>query len=393
MSAFALEDNLRSLWRRRADAKKPVDGLRALSILWVIAYHTFAFIGRPLRHSEHEPLFRLFNRGFLGVDVFFVLSGFLIGGILLREHEATGTIALRRFYARRALRILPAYYVSLAVYCVLIERNARSVWANLLFVNNFLPPERQCMDWAWSLAVEEQFYLVFPLTLLVALPVLRNRLALFGVLMLVGVAIRAWVVHAYAIHIPSPEHSHVFFDTLYDKPYARFPELLSGVIVAYVVGFTRAVEVLRGSPRATALGTVAALALVALVSSAEQPIFRYGWPLSLNFLYYTLSPVLFSLGVGWVLFVCVAELSGGGLLGRVLSWRGFYPVSQLSYTAYLIHMMVIAIGLEIGAFDAARTVGAMCMYIVIIPPIALVASVPLYMLVEKPMMNLRDRTP
>ena len=63
--AFSLRRNLRSLWHRRVDRHEPVDGMRALSVLWVLGYHAFTFVGRPLRHSVHEPLFRIVNRGLL----------------------------------------------------------------------------------------------------------------------------------------------------------------------------------------------------------------------------------------------------------------------------------------------------------------------------------------
>ncbi|MBX3192423.1 MAG: acyltransferase [Labilithrix sp.] len=388
MGAFALEDNLRSLWNRRAESKKPVDGLRALSVLWVIAYHTLAFIGRPLRNSDFGPLLRIVNRGHLGVDVFFVISGFLIGSLLLREHEETGTIALRSFYVRRAMRILPAYFVTLAVYVVLIGRNTDMIWANLLFVNNFVTEGRQCMGWAWSLAVEEQFYIVFPFALLAAYKIARPLgFVVFAVG--VGVVIRLAIVHHYGIHVPGPEHHHLFSNMLYNKPYGRFPQLLSGVLVGYLVHFTGAAERLRRAPAATTCGAVVAVAVVAALSAVEQPIFKYRWPTAVNFLYYALAQVIFSAGVAYVLFVSVTGLAGGRLLARVLSWRGFYPVSQLSYSAYLIHMIIIFVGLDLGVFPSVASERGMLEPLVKIPLITLVAAIPMYMLVEKPLMNLR----
>jgi peptidoglycan/LPS O-acetylase OafA/YrhL len=390
MRAFALEDNLRSLWHRRADAMKPIDGLRAIAILWVIAYHTFAFVGRPMRHGIHEPLFRIVNRGLLGVDVFFVLSGFLIGRLLIAEQDDRNTISLRRFYVRRAMRILPAYWVSLAVFCLLVETNASSAWANLLFVNNFLPEDRQCMPWTWSLAVEEQFYIVFPLALLCGSFLRRERrLGLIVGLFVTAVLARALIVQHHGLHVPDPEHARRYYDALYDKPHARAPQLLSGVIVAWLVRFTRAANVLAGSPAWSVAGTLLSLLVVLGMSVVEQPIFVYGWPPALSFAFYVLGPVAFSMAIGFLIFVTIGGLRGGGLLGRALSWRVLYPVSQLSYSAYLIHMIVITVGLEVGPFRPAHSVATMCAYLVVIPIVTLVAAAPLYLLVEKPFMNLR----
>jgi peptidoglycan/LPS O-acetylase OafA/YrhL len=154
--------------------RRDIEGLRAVAVLLVVAYHCgLPFIGG----------------GYVGVDVFFVISGFLITGLLLREAERTGTVSIPRFYARRALRLLPASSV------VVMATVAASAW--------WLPPLRlgailsdalhttvYAMNWRlaaigtdylnadadpsplqhfWSLAVEEQFYLIWPLLMLVVL--------------------------------------------------------------------------------------------------------------------------------------------------------------------------------------------------------------------------------
>lgn len=382
---------MRSLWMRRADStKRPIDGLRALSVLWVIEYHTLAFIGRPLRNDAVGAALRVVNRGHLGVDVFFVLSGFLIAWLLMREHELTGSIGLRTFYRRRAMRILPAYFVALAIHVLLIPRNRDTAWANLLFVNNFLPESRQCMSWTWSLAVEEQFYILFPLALLVALRFSRP-VALIAVVFAMGAIARMAVVERYGIHLPRPDHQSLFSNMLYNKPYGRFPQLLSGAFVAYLVGFTRAAKKLAAHPVVTSVGSLGALAAIVVMSFVKQPVFLYGWPPALNFLYFSFAQVIFAIAVAALIFVSLSGLAGGRIAARLLSWRGFYPVSQLSYSAYLIHMIIIFVGIDLGVFPLARTEGAVFGYLLLIPVITLVAAMPMYMLVEKPMMNLRER--
>ncbi|MBX3231664.1 MAG: acyltransferase [Labilithrix sp.] len=389
--AFSLIRNVSSLWERPADTHGAIDGLRAIAVSWVIAFHVFVFIGRPLRHGPAEPIFRLANRGLLGVDIFFVLSGFLIGRLLFRELTSTGTIAFRRFYARRALRILPAYYVSLLIYCVLVTTNRDTVWANLLFVNNFLPESRQCMPWTWSLAIEEQFYIVFPLLLVVLFRATRRRLASLLALFALATAVRAVIVDRYAIHLPSADHSRVMYDALYDKPHARFGELLAGAIAAYALDFTPAAEALRRAPRLSITGMCAALTIIAASATTAQPIFHYGWPREWNFAYYTFSTSLFSGSVAYALFVCLAGARGGRHLDRLLSLRIFRPIAQLSYSAYLLHVMVITIGLDVAAFEPAVTVATMASYLVALPIVSLLSAAPLYLLVEKPLMNLRTR--
>lgn len=140
-----------------------LDGLRALSILGVLWHHS----GTPGDRGA-----TILNRGFLGVDLFFVISGFLIVTLLLRERRRTGTISLRGFYARRSLRIFPPYYLMLAIVAG-IEllhpgKSSQAIWHDLpyaaSYVANFVTMQ-SLLAITWSLATEEQFYLLAPTAL------------------------------------------------------------------------------------------------------------------------------------------------------------------------------------------------------------------------------------
>lgn len=143
---------------------KYLDGIRAIAILCVIYHHV---------HLKYAPTG--FDFGHFGVQIFFVLSGFLITTLLLRERESTGTISLKKFYMRRTLRIFPVYYLVLGIYCLLVffvEKDpvaSSEFWHNLPFFltytyNLVIPEEhgRVIFFLAWSLATEEQYYLVWP---------------------------------------------------------------------------------------------------------------------------------------------------------------------------------------------------------------------------------------
>ncbi|MDQ8154930.1 MAG: acyltransferase [Gemmatimonadota bacterium] len=179
-----------------------LDGLRAVSIVLVLLHHVQGTPGAP---TALGPLARALDAGNLGVRVFFVISGFLITGLLVRELQASGTIALRRFYYRRTLRIFPPAYVFLAVLALLTaagmtQLRSWDIVAGLTYTMNFYLGEWTPRQWPvghlWSLAVEEQFYLVWPAVLLwlgvrrgtallvalaLVVPVLRLA-AVFGVL-------------------------------------------------------------------------------------------------------------------------------------------------------------------------------------------------------------------
>ena len=134
-----------------------LDGLRTISIALVIASHLAFSFGH----------FNLFNAGDLGVRIFFVISGFLITGLLASEHDRSDGINLMRFYFRRTLRIFPPYYFLLFVLLIFsvlgkIHLTLTQFVPVLSYVSDYIFPDDWNIDHAWSLAVEEQFYLIFP---------------------------------------------------------------------------------------------------------------------------------------------------------------------------------------------------------------------------------------
>lgn len=151
----------------RREARIPsLDGLRAASIAFVVIGHGL----NEFQVAHHVPgLGILVSYGQLGVHVFFCISGFLITSLLMTEHRASGRIDLGAFYIRRAFRILPAYWAFL--FAVMASGRFPCTTLDLrramLFVTDYLPVS-WCFGHTWSLSVEEQFYLVWPVTLLLA---------------------------------------------------------------------------------------------------------------------------------------------------------------------------------------------------------------------------------
>ncbi|MEO1014461.1 MAG: acyltransferase [Pseudomonadota bacterium] len=139
-----------------------LDGVRCLSIVAVVWHH-----------APHAASYPIASRGFLGVDLFFVLSGYLIVTLLIRERERTGRISLRDFWVRRLLRLAPAYYCMLVTatlaYAVLkpgapeTARLMEGLPIYALYLSNWFDPGAQNLGLTWSLATEEQFYLAWPL--------------------------------------------------------------------------------------------------------------------------------------------------------------------------------------------------------------------------------------
>jgi peptidoglycan/LPS O-acetylase OafA/YrhL len=147
-----------------------LNGWRAVAISLVMLDHARFTMGFPQdRIPNWSRIF--FEQGNLGVRIFFVLSGFLITHLLLREAERLGSFSRRGFYIRRCLRILPVYFVYLGILAGLIALNVygheeASSWLGALtFTRNMVGPVSSYTGHFWSLAVEEQFYLIWPLSL------------------------------------------------------------------------------------------------------------------------------------------------------------------------------------------------------------------------------------
>ncbi|NOQ63948.1 MAG: acyltransferase family protein [Methyloprofundus sp.] len=233
-----------------------IDGLRALSILWVISLHTLWMFGYFLdqqafiefsTRAELSPFFQ----GHLAVDSFFVISGFLIGYYLFREYQQHQTLQLKQFYLRRALRLLPAYFAVMLMVAATYPQNLHSLWANIFYVNNFLPLEQQFMPWTWSLAIEEQFYTLLPCLILLIAKTRRTLLVLV-LLFLLSFIIRFSLSYSNQLQLPLPLHEVIdkqlmynYFDLIYDKSYSRYGGLIVGVIVAYLSVSTQTVEFLK----------------------------------------------------------------------------------------------------------------------------------------------------
>ena len=168
-----------------------LDGWRALSVIGVILYH-----GRLDFFTSSPWVMRIASHGSIGVDIFFAISGFLICGLLLEEFTRTGDISLRSFYFRRSFRILPPYYAALVGICgasllAAIPINRSDLLGCLLFYRNYLPAGMDAHGGFytahfWSLAVEEHFYLIWPILLLSAKPKRAGKVALLLALLVFG---------------------------------------------------------------------------------------------------------------------------------------------------------------------------------------------------------------
>jgi len=346
------------------------DLLRAAAVLMVMLWH----LPKPARVGV---LADAWPWGWLGVDVFFVLSGYLIGGQLMARLAQGRRVDFADFYLRRAFRILPAFLVVLALYLLIPtmhEGKAMSpAWRFLTFSMNWNLDSKAAGTFssAWSLCVEEYFYLFAPLTLLV----LRGRAkwlgpVLAGVVLAGGMALRAGLYSAVS-DLPW----NLYMAKLYYPTWVRLDGLLLGVLLAAGRTF-RPRAMARWLPAWAALiGGVLALAGALTIVGGEGPRMAFagsvfGYP-------------LFSLACALLLS---ASLDAEPWLAR-LPLPGVGMLATLSYSLYLVHKPVYTLDKAWLGSEALTGWAALTLYACTV----LVAALALHFAVERPFLKLRDR--
>jgi peptidoglycan/LPS O-acetylase OafA/YrhL len=382
---------------------RPLDGLRAFSILWVVLFHAAWYAAWHIPPASYAAM--LFSpamlpvwRGDFGVDVFFVLSGFLIAGMLADERARTGRIRLGLFYVRRLMRLWPALGVAVLADVVLIGDNRAMAWANLFYVSNFVPIAHAAMGWTWSLAIEEQFYLLCPwLVRALAAAGVGARMAVLAALAGGLCVLGAWVVVGGGFAAFDAEivvnrdlgRWALAFDHLYTKPWMRAGPLLAGVAAAYAY---RARGLLGGLSRArtgTWIGLVVAILVAAI--AMHWPLFA-GAPRGLEVAYIACFRTVFGAAVAVILLVALSDHPAGRLLGQLLSMRILYPFSQLAYAAYLLNPIVTTcVDRVLAPLVWMNKAEPMALFLPFDFGGTFLAAAALHVFVERPFMEMRPR--
>jgi peptidoglycan/LPS O-acetylase OafA/YrhL len=338
-----------------------LDGLRAIAILMVLAEHydfrgrlNDAFPGDDVP-GVLEPVSLTLSLGWTGVDLFFVLSGFLLGGILMDNRRAPNLF--RVFYARRAFRIWPLYYLVVGVlllapqpweigidpaYGHAPDEEPLPAWAYLTLTQNVVMGAEASAGsiWltpTWSLAVEEQFYLLLPVLIRFTAP--RHMLHLIIGLIVVSILGRLAV-----LSVPGGDFAFWFLPV-------RAEALFWGVLAAWIVRDRRCMRLLHEHQRAlhVALGVLAAatfvLAAIGYRSYASLPVVAFP-PL----LGYTVLSILFTV----TLLVAITERRG--IVTRVTRNRLLGKIGVISFGVYLLHLPVSGLFWHLTGAEATQGV-------------------------------------
>jgi peptidoglycan/LPS O-acetylase OafA/YrhL len=367
-------------FRAAAPRLPGLDLIRAVAIAWVMIYHGSLF---GLTSQDHW----LVRFGWMGVDLFFVLSGFLIAGQLLRPWARGERPSYARFFGRRLLRTLPAYLVVVGLYFLIpAVRDRPSMappWQFLTFTENLLVDMSvpKGFSHVWSLCVEEQFYLVFPAVVaLIALRPTPGRIvaALAGVVLL-GMALRGYLwlhsVAATPFDIAARPHSDPYMQLIYYPTWARLDGLVMGIAAALLRAFRPAAWA-KATSRPNLLLAAGLLGVVAATFFFHGQIARF-WPAVLGFPFLSFS----------IMLLVVAGAAPRSLIGRY-PIPGAGALAAGAYSLYLSHKPVFhAVQTIAPRLPAAVQPAAFVLAFLG----ALAVGAALYWAVERPFLKLRDR--
>ncbi|MFT4927958.1 MAG: peptidoglycan/LPS O-acetylase OafA/YrhL [Phenylobacterium sp.] len=327
---------------------------------------------------------------------------------MFKDMDRNDGVNLSNFYMRRLLRLTPALLV-LVVFSYIIEvPNYQNLWHNLFYINNFYSVASEALPHTWSLAIEEQFYIVFALLMVMVKKPQKLLIYLVGLAVLAVVIKCAMVMQSWSLlnvsfmeFISQPTLFLHYLDTIYIKPYARFGSFIFGALVMY--GYRYKLDSVKAF-YATLMGKLTVvMAIIAVMFLSvflnTDKLFMQHYAL-VSFFSYAFTHYLFSAASALIILALMVDAKSLTLLNKFLSMRVWYPIAQLAYSIYLFHILVVDhiagpviqmlrdngwIGVELVHSMSILIIFGLTLFF------SLCVSALVYILVERPFMILRDK--
>ncbi|XP_071497836.1 nose resistant to fluoxetine protein 6-like [Diadema antillarum] len=368
---FAFNRNLAKLMSTKGSDRSIacLNGIRVLSMAWVILGHTFFFAMEMgitgnllIAYGWFQNFgFQVISNAFFSVDSFFFLSGFLLTFITLRKMgERDGRIPWGFFYFHRYWRLTPAVLATILIWMYIkpvmgdaplwnmyqnVDTCINYWWTNILYINNFYPRMfmNECIGWVWYLANDMQFFVISPLIILPLYYFPPLGLSLIGFLLFASFGVTGALTGIYKFgpsgaQIPGYDKPTMDFSSvIYSKPYCRIPPYLVGMLLGFLM-YRQGDRKIRLKPVLVALGWTIA---TAVGMSCVYGLFHAKYTLAGSVLYQMLSRFAWAVALSWVVFAC--KEGYGGWVNDILSWSAWLPLSRVTYSAYLLHPIVIYI--------------------------------------------------
>ncbi|TGK15447.1 acyltransferase family protein [Leptospira stimsonii] len=384
-----------SLFEKRLWEKESLNGLRAISMMAIFIFHLFD----PIRHQlpQNTVILNTFLSNLTSsVDLFFILSGFLIYGVLYRTWEKTGTLSFKDFYINRSLRIFPAYYFFVMITLFVNKLQVKIMMGSLdpkiqallpsyaasvdrwiydaLYVSNYVTSSH---FHTWSLSLEEQFYLVFPfICYFILFKLTKKSRLVFLVSLYSSVALIRFFV--FRTHIGDQQYE--VFDSLFHRPaHTRFDSIVAGILTFELYKNWNLIPKEHDRIREWYF-LVPGLLLLTVVS-----FIPYHFSIYYTVFRFNLSNLGYSL-------LMIASLHNLSYIGKVLSLRIFAPLARMSYGTYLWHIVAIFItSTQLRVNVESVTWLQLCKALGIGFSYALLFAFISYLLIEYPFLSLKNK--
>lgn len=362
-----------------------LNGMRVISMFWVILGHTYFFLfalsgfkNMTMLLLDFAPRFSAqpILNGFYSVDSFFFISGFLVAYLTFREmSRRKGKFPFVTYYLHRILRLTPTYMFVLFFFWFLTVHLTKGPktptiagpgtsayqscvdywWSNLLYINNFVPSSfsKECMGWTWYLANDMQFFVITPMFLILLYVWFPAGIAALGITLLASMGVTGFIAgyYNYPANIfytifsgdqPDPRQPSV--DTsIYGKPYCRIGPYLVGILLGYIIfknyrlNFSKTLNLVCH----ILLWVVAFVIGLSTVYGFYSSFHGYQLSKAENVIYFIFSRTVWGLALAIVTYVC--HYGYGGFVNKFLSLPFWVPLSRLTFNAYLVHEIILEV--------------------------------------------------
>ncbi|EAT48331.1 AAEL000603-PA, partial [Aedes aegypti] len=377
-SSFSIYQNLRTILRinQEIPSKIPgttyaidcLDGIRSLSMIWIIIFHVHDLIPKvPIinassrdKYLDHPASMLLLVSGFLAVDTFFVLSGVLVAWNVLKELDKKGSVNLIKFYLQRYVRItaplaaLILFVTSFAVhmgegpiwkpYMLQMQNScSRYWWSSILHIQNFVNPSNMCLLWTWYLSVDMQLYIAAPVLIYPLWKYGKRFLLVIVVLALLSMSsvFAIYIAYGFRNSQMAPNEHTLKKSLTYFATHARMAVWLWGLVFGYVLYRTRENGV-RLSKQSWIIGWITCIISLLIILSANYGFNHTDYRSFSDIIdatYASLHRSMFSACVMWIIFACVNGKAG--VINDILCAPMWQPLAKLSFVMYLLHSLLI----------------------------------------------------
>lgn len=390
---ISVKKTLKKIFQSGESEIKPLNGLRAFAILFVLINHYYINLKSIV--SPYPTLELLYSNLWSGVDLFFVLSGFLISKGLLENWKVSSKLDFKKFYIKRTLRIFPAYYFFLTLTYITgkamifsyekngilndagenLKKAMGNSWADFVFLGNYF---QGIHTHTWSLSSEEQFYLIFPVlcaTILFKFE-FKVRQLLLWIIYFVPVIFRIFILNDIEGTSTPP-----YYEEIYHPFQTRFDSLIIGVIAMDIYMNKEELNSRIGNSVFYYSLLILFLSFIIISHAIAQN--------STYFFTHTFKYNIQNIGFAGILYLSIIKTESP--VSRFLSLRLFSPIAKLSYTIYLWHFILMGVSIALFKISPKTSILAFHLKFLFMLVLQVVLALPLYMFIELPFQKLRKK--